>query len=150
MSNIYTLYSKEIKENKVKAFISELRRRKFNICDCNGCHSAQKNIVSLSYKIADQLDRPEELTDSEHVEAIDNFAINLGSCILRPSYLANFGRWKGDNLVDCAESKYMLFIANLICDYDHLMNDNERIHFGEGIESIRRLFLCEECHNNAA
>lgn len=149
MSNIYSLYSKKVKENREEAFISELRKRRFNICDCNGCHSAQKDIVSLSYKIADQLDRPEELTDSEHVEAIDNFAINLGCCILRPSYLVNFGRWKKYNLVECDESKYMLFLTELICDCNHLMNDSERIHFSERIESIRRLYLLEDWHNYA-
>lgn len=149
MSNINMLYSKEIKENKVKAFISELRRRKFHICDCNGCRSVQENIVSLSYKIANQIDRPEELTDSEHVQAIDNFAINLGSCILRPSYLLNYGRWKKDNLVNCDESNYMLFLAELICGCNDLMNDNERIHFEERIWSIRRLFLYENLYHYA-
>jgi len=150
MSNIYSLYSKKIKENKVKAFISELRRRKINICNCNECQSAQKDIVNLSYKIANQLDQPEELTDSEHVEAIDNFAINLGSCILRPSYLLNFGRWEGDKLIECEESNYMLFIANLICDCDHLMSYDERIQFGERIESIKKIFPPKDSYNNAA
>ena len=150
MSNMYEIYSKKIKENRVKAFISELRKRKFNICNYNECQSAQKDIVNLSYKIANQLDRPEELTDSEHVEAIDNFAINLGSCILRPSYLLNFGRWKGDKLIECDESNYMLFIVNLICDCDHLLDNDERIHYGEKIETIKKIFPPKDSYNNAA
>ena len=150
MSNMYELYSKKIKENRVKAFIDELRKRKFTTCDFNECHSAQKDIVNLSYKIANQLEQPDALTDSEHIEAIDNFAINLGCCILRPSYLVNFGRWKGDNLVECDESNYMLFLVELICDSNHLIDDNERIYYGEKIESIRRWFSCEDSYNSAA
>jgi hypothetical protein len=149
MSNMYELYSKKIKENRVKAFIAELRKRKFNTCDFNECHSAQKDIVNLSYKIANQLDTPDELTESENIQAIDNFAINLGSCILRPSYLANFGRWKRDNLVECYRSNYMLFLFDLICDCNHLMNDNEWIHFGKRIESIRRVISCENRYGYA-
>jgi hypothetical protein len=63
---MYEIYSKKIKENRVKAFISELRKRKFYICDC-----------------------------------------------------------------------------------DHLMSYDERIQFGERIESIRRLYLLEDWHNYA-
>ena len=150
MSNVHELYSKKIKENRVKAFIAELNDRGINICDCNECRSSQKNIVNLSYKIANQLDQKDELTESEHIEAIDNFAINLGCCILRPSYLVNFGRWEGDNLVDCNESNYMIFLCDLIGNYSHLMNENERTHFGKNVESIRSLFLCEDSYQDAA
>ncbi len=150
MCNVYVLYSKKIKENRVKAFITELKDRGINICDCNECRSSQKNIVNLSYKIANQLDQKDELTESEHIEVIDNFAINLGCCILRPSYLVNFGRWEGDNLVDCNESNYMIFLCDLISDYSHLMNENERTLFGKKVEFISKLFICDDCYNNAA
>ena len=153
MSNVFELYTKRIKENKVKAFIAELKDRGFNICDCRECLSSQKDIVNLSYKIADHIDRPNELNEADHQAVIDNFALNIGSCILRPAFLIGLGKWESDesaNLVNCDATNYMIFLYDLICDYSHLMNESERKKFSKNIELIRPLFPGEDCYNNAA
>ena len=153
MSNMKKIVQKKSNNKRKKAFITELRERGFNICGCRDCRSYRSDIVNISYKIAKKLKLRDGLSKKEYRDGTYSFAIDLACCILNPEYLVGLGEWEdGDDgkLIACEGSRKMILIHDYISEHSHLMNKSERRHFGENVDLITELFVCDCCKQDVA
>ena len=140
-------------ESDIKLFES-LKFAGFNIPLKRGKLLFKSTLASLSFKIANEIKDILEVDNILEDDFIDEAAVAIGCSLLDPDNLYLYRirdcDYEAGEPVYNSVNGYLLQVHSYLCHRQHLLTENEKIHFGHNISLLRKLCVCRDCNKKAA